>query len=288
MGSEPFHFIVGPDKKTFYVHTELVAQNSPVLAALVRHPMEEGTKGRASLKDIDEDTFLHVIEFMYRNEYTVPGALEADVSLEPVTDRAAAIESEFDMETPVQPPIDEEELILFLSGSRKKHKKKDVEHNWFGPNDGPVASKKEQLWLEFKGRSTTSLGDTWKPRSNWDRPSEDWTDVLLCHARLYVFANRYQMEALQTMAARRLRLTLSEFTLHASRVPDIVALLKYTYENTMEYDDGDRMDFLRRLVSDYVVCHLDSIMPNRDFQALLQGPSSLAKDLLTNIVQNLY
>src|ERR1700733_507674 len=72
ISSHPFRFLIGPDKKTFYIHTELVAQHSSTLGALVSGPMAEAKENCAILEDVDEGTFVRFAEYMYTNDYSVP------------------------------------------------------------------------------------------------------------------------------------------------------------------------------------------------------------------------
>ena len=70
--SRPFHFVVGEESTCFYAHTDLIAQQSPTLAALVTGGMKEANGGCARLDDVDSDTFSRFLEFVYTGDYTVP------------------------------------------------------------------------------------------------------------------------------------------------------------------------------------------------------------------------
>ncbi|KAG6176274.1 hypothetical protein E4U27_005334 [Claviceps purpurea] len=58
MSSKAFEFLVGPDKKPFIIHSELVASLSPVLERLVKGNMEEAQKGSVVWEHVDEQTFI--------------------------------------------------------------------------------------------------------------------------------------------------------------------------------------------------------------------------------------
>ena len=109
--------------------------------------------------------------------------------------------------------------------------------------------------------------EPWKPRQNKES-CEDYTQVFLCHACLYVISDRYCIEPLQELALQKLRLTLSTFILFNERVSDIVELVQYTYAHTMEHEEG--IDKLRSLVMDYVVCQMEAIVEDKNFITLLQ------------------
>ena len=114
---------------------------------------------------------------------------------------------------------------------------------------------------------------------------EDYTEVFLCHARLYVFADVYHVEALKALALYKLRRTLAKFYLYPERVPDVVLLLQYAYSHTMDHEES--IDELRDLVTDYAVCVIEVIAQDPDLQALLSDRGALAKDLVTKLLNRL-
>ena len=75
------------------------------------------------------------------------------------------------------------------------------------------------------------------PRSNM-HPQENYTEVFLSHARLYVFAEKYDIQPLKKLSRQKLQHTLAIYTLYPERVGDITTLLKYVYVNTAETIDG--------------------------------------------------
>ena len=127
--------------------------------------------------------------------------------------------------------------------------------------------------------------EPWEPRQNKES-CEDYTQVFLCHARLYVFSDRYGIEPLLELTQQKLRLTLSTFNLFDERVSDIIELVRYTYEHTMEHEEG--IDKLRSLVMDYVTCQMEAIVKDKDFITMLQEPGALAKDLVLKSLRRLF
>ena len=79
----PFLFSVGPEKKEFTVHSALVAQQSPTLAALVNYGMKESLEGYASLPQHDVETFVRFIEYTYTGDFESP---MFDISIRPKED----------------------------------------------------------------------------------------------------------------------------------------------------------------------------------------------------------
>ena len=87
---------------------------------------------------------------------------------------------------------------------------------------------------------------------------KDYTDVLLSHAQLYVFAEKYYIPILQTLVIENLQQVLIIFTLYAERTKDIIALLRYVYTNTKE-SNGVSKD-LRTLIIYYVGYEMDILI----------------------------
>ncbi|KEF62735.1 uncharacterized protein A1O9_00708 [Exophiala aquamarina CBS 119918] len=147
-----------------------------------------------------------------------------------------------------------------------------------------ATTKKETLWNSFTSRARLKALSPWEPDTSPDADL-DFSPVLLSHARLYVFADRFKTSPLRQLTLDRLRLTLSRFDLFSERTDAIVGLLEYTYKKTE--DSEDDLDKLRELVIDYVACHVENLTENRAFLHLLQEPGSLCKDLMLKVLQRL-
>lgn len=113
---------------------------------------------------------------------------------------------------------------------------------------------------------------------------EDYTDVFLAHAQLYVFADRYDVEGLQRLSLSKLHDTLVKFNLYSERVADVVTLLKYTYQHTS--NRTEQIDELRSLVIGYVCCRSDKLLSIEAFRNELnvQNPASL--DLIDQMLKD--
>jgi hypothetical protein len=274
IGSHPFRFLIGPDKKTFYVHTGLVAQHSSALGALVSGPMAEAKESCAILEDVDEGTFVRFVEYMYTNDYSVPDPVIVQTASNSTFENGQdGTEETAVPDEPLASPIEEYDWSF-----SKKDKKKNK-----GSKGNPW-HRKDQLWSEFTEKAYVRHREPWEPRQNKES-SEDYTQVFLCHARIYVFSDRYCIEPLQELARQKLRLTLSTFILFSERVSDIVELVQYTYAHTMEHEEG--IDKLRSLVMDYVICQMEAIVKDKNFITLLQEPGALAKDLVLKSLRRL-
>jgi hypothetical protein len=280
IGSRPFRFLIGPDKKTVYVHTELVVQHSSALAALVSGRMAEAKESCAFLEDVDEGTFVRFVEYMYTSDYSVPDPVIVQMASDSTFENG-----QDGIEEPT--PIDES---IWFSSKKDKKKKASKGNPWHTevPEEAVAEypqheCKKDRLWSEFR-EAHVRHHEPWEPRQNKES-CEDYTQIFLCHARLYVFSDQYCIEPLHELTLQKLRLTLSTFILFNERVSDIVELIQYTYAHTMEHEEG--IDKLRSLVMDYVICQMEAIVENKGFITMLQEPGALAKDLVLKSLRRL-
>lgn len=296
IGSHPFRFFIGPDKKTFYVHTDLVVQHSSALAALVSGRMAEAKESCAFLEDVDEGTFVRFVEYMYTNDYSVPDPVIVQMTSDSASENGQdGIEETAAVDEPQPTPIHEDDWSFGMLSSKKdaKKKKKASKSNPWHMEEVPVEDapipeleypqrecKKDRLWSEFMEKAHVKHHEPWEPRQNTES-CEDYTQVFLCHARLYVISDRYCIEPLQELALQKLRLTLSTFILFSKRVSDIIELVQYTYAHTMEHEEG--IDKLRSLV----ICQMEAIVKDKNFITMLQEPGALAKDLVLKSLRRL-
>ncbi|KAG6153124.1 hypothetical protein E4U37_003206 [Claviceps purpurea] len=72
MSSKAFEFLVGPEKKPFIIHSELVASLSPVLERLVKGELKEAQKGSVVWEHVDEQTFIRFSQYAYMRTYEYP------------------------------------------------------------------------------------------------------------------------------------------------------------------------------------------------------------------------
>jgi hypothetical protein len=70
LATEPFKFIVGPGKKEFLIHKDIVGRLSATLNTLVNGQMKEAAEGCVVLDDVDEDIFMRFAQFAYTGSYT--------------------------------------------------------------------------------------------------------------------------------------------------------------------------------------------------------------------------
>ena len=244
---------------------------------MVGGPMSEAKDRCLLLDDVEEDTVALVLDFMYRGDYKVP---EPEI-LPKQSDVPDDISSDADRDGDVN-----DDWNLPDKRSKKKPKSTNL---WVGETlnedfEGDNVRKKDQVWNAFIKQACVHHVKPWEPRST-NKSREDYTKVFLCHAKLYVFSDRYGIHSLRDLTLQKLRLTLSRFTLHTDRVPDVVELIKYTYSNTVDHEEG--MDVLRSLVLEYAICNLEHILKDETFRTMLVQEGVFAREVVERLLRRL-
>ena len=147
------------------------------------------------------------------------------------------------------------------------------------PEPQPSVSSKTSLKESFYSRKYETRQHTItipSPRSN-QGPTENYTPVFLSHAHLYVFAGKYDIFPLQTLALENLHMTLEKFTLHPERTGDIFELLRYIYGHQEFTWQGGEM---REMLKGYIGFEMDVLMKDRAFRALLKEEGELLDDFV--------
>lgn len=146
-------------------------------------------------------------------------------------------------------------------------------------------TKKEILWRSFIREAHPKVIPPWEPDTS-AVDDLDFAPVLLSHAKLYAFSDRFEIYDLRQLVLEKLRLTLSRFDLVSERSDAVAQLLRYAYESTFTQMKGSDEDPnpLRELVIDYVTCHVESLVQDRLFLDILQEQGPLAKDLVQKLL----
>ncbi|KAL8728824.1 MAG: hypothetical protein Q9166_005141 [cf. Caloplaca sp. 2 TL-2023] len=213
------------------------------------------------MEDVDLPTFVRFLEWTYNDTYT---AAIPDHESSPSGIALAE-------DNPDQCYVVESPLEWGSTKKKKKHKGNtelgsfDFDHNsMFGP------TSRDGLRQAFIARSYTGSQPALPvPRARRNKnENESYQDVFLCHAQLYVFAEKWKVSKLKTLALENLHETLTHFTLYEKRTPDIVTLLRYVYQNTQPPEKTEN-EPLRALLTDYIGFEMDTLIKDADFKTLM-------------------
>ncbi len=262
----------------------------------------EAKEGFATIKDVDEGTFVRFIEWAHKGYYTA-GEFKA-VEIDPP--RTSGNQDSVDVAIASQEeshsnwghdevaPVEDDEYntgweynTKRLSYKKDKKGKRAVEYFEQSRLDIP-AERRNELKKAFIRRKYTVRQDVSQippPRRN-QSPEEDYTDVFLSHARLFVFADLYDIQPLRKLALEELHAVLAIYTLYQMRTGDIVALLRYGYGNPSEPREG--LEEMRTLMTQYMGYEMDTLIEDEDFRDLvIENGGPLLSDLLTMVGRRL-
>lgn len=299
-GSVPFKFIV--DGNPFYIHAELTSLHSKPLDRMMNNGMAEPCGGVAELKEVDQGTFARFIEWAYKGYYSAPSFSLQAVSPSPAkwsnslfssgNDHMKANSTEDDMAPPC--PVEDPNLADWGWASNFRGKKKKSAGNSVWPTEAfstadhqSKSSKRafKQSFLERKNTVRRNAIDIPPPRAN-QKAEEDYTEILLCHARMYVFAEQFDIQLLKSLAFEELQATLAIFTLYVARTGDIIALLRYVYSETGPSTDG--VEDLRTLLIHYVDYEIDTLMKDEEFnEVMVENGGPLLGDVVSMLAKRI-
>ena len=297
--SAPFKFII--DGNPLYIHAELVSRNSKPLDRMINGYMSEAQKGFAVIKDVDEGTFVRFIQWAYNGYYEAekfkidspradPAWLEEKMAKKPDLEELPSNKEASVVEiTDEEPDIDTSTRGLRRFGSRKEStvRRRNVAEV-IAINVGvssPSRRELKELFINREPKVRQQAISICPPRPN-KASNEDYTEVFLSHARVYVFAEEFDIQSLKALALDELHGTLQNFDLHPERTGDIIALLRYVYANTGE--PMDDVEDMRTVLTDYVGFEMDILMRDRNFRDLMiEDGGPLLGDFLKMVEQRL-
>ncbi|KAL6890846.1 hypothetical protein GGI43DRAFT_208445 [Trichoderma evansii] len=263
--SPPFTFVVGPDQKEHTIHAALVAHQSAALAALINGGMKESIERRVIWKEISEEVFIRFSQFVYTGDYDEVPPSEREVkAVTPcrVAPSRVIYPSRFS-------GLDVD-LHLLRGNPRSRGSK----------NNG--VEEKRPLWDRFLELYPLPPS---RPAFTPPSASYDYTDVFLCHTRMYIFADYYGIDPLQILALHKLRLALIPFTLYVENCSDIIQLVRNCFEQTV--DKGGQVDRLRSLVCLYTACKVEDLWTNPEFRDLTKTLPDFSEGLITAMLEQL-
>ena len=310
--SAPFKFIV--EGQPFFVHSGLIAHVSKPLDRLINLEMKEKQQGYAVLEDVTAATFDRFLEWASKGYYT-PSPPSVDLGSEEEDEDHSDRKSEEQVpQEPVETIVEEtnaplpgdrpsNEPVLELSATDEER----FDNDWgdFGISSGFQKSNNRPWKTDFpgwKGSRTERRENMRKafhsrqpvvrrnhinippPRKNLNK-SEDYTQVFLCHAQLYVFADLQDIQELRDLALDELHAVLAVFDLYEERTRDIISLLRYAYANSGQCWLGESM---RNILTNFVGVEMDVLMCDRDFrEAILENGRDMLDDFMGVVMERI-
>lgn len=230
-----------------------MAHQSDALNALVNGEWKESKEKCAVWEKFDEETFLRFSQFAYTGAYD--GAKPQKRKVE-------------------HPPPDP---------GNENNKRPDPPQRFMSLSPPYLnMSKRELLWDRFGSLFQKPFVPSTQKVNG---PQDDYADVFVSHAQMYVFADYHGISDLQGLSLRNLRHELVHFELYPEGVSDIVQLVDYCFNNTA--NKGGQADQLRKLVCIYTACKLEDLWVNDEFKKLVDTLPELPGDLLSELMHRL-
>ncbi|KAI1415073.1 hypothetical protein F5Y13DRAFT_197073 [Hypoxylon sp. FL1857] len=239
MASEPFKFLVGPNRKEYFIHKEAFIAISPVLRVLITGRMREAREGVAVWEDVEECHFLNLCEFAYFGKYTAPRMKDA----------------------PLTTPL--------------PYRPEGEAENVYGDHGRKTLLVLDNFARRFFDKYKSPRGDSIEYKRNgigW----RDGTEYFLRHANMYILGDRYDVETLRAEALFHIAKGLANTHDTWDNIPAFAKLARLTYSNTREHDQ--LRELLSKYVSlrgDDLFLHPDiESLRNEypDFESDIMGP----------------
>ncbi len=283
--SKLVQFVVGPQKKEYHVHSTALLSLSKPLDCLLNGQMEEAVNGRVLWDDIDEGTFSRFIQWAYTHGYGDPKLkILSDTSSIDTADGIKTNQETGTTSTIGQDSDTDTEGGSFYSLITPMENFSPPKHpSWPKPPDyGQCNNCQRTIHI---CRTCT------KPRRvlmvevllNWikdlqytegayestlpNEKREDYSEVFLAHARLYVLADKYDIPKLGSLDMCELWAILRRFILYPDCVGDIIVLISYAFNAFSKSAEDNE---LCRMLVYYSACIYESLIKHNDFKLLVE------------------
>lgn len=238
LNSPTFTFQIGPQKKDFVLHYGAISRVSRPLTALMNQGTHQRQNAAIWLQPERVETFEKFCQFLYTGDYSMAS--------------------------------DSNEGNGTGWGT--------TEGPHWNPNFEAPYTYASDPWAAFQDMTFTPGDPFLTPGYGWSNNTTQRVSetALLTHARVFVFAERFNVDDLGNLALGKLHNSLCTFPLRVANAEDIVELLKFCYQDMELVGMGP----MRELVTRYVACKVHLLADYPSFKRLVQSPSTVAWDLI--------
>ena len=151
-------------------------------------------------------------------------------------------------------------------------------------------------WNSFQAREIGALGMSHQKLQDYLKnvvPMDEISYRIVTHAKLFIFADIYDIPSLRALCLHKLHRDLLHFRLQDDSILDLVACIDYIYENTTDEgghvgEDSDvKSCDLRELVISFAACHAELLKESKNFQDLLYLGGNFVQDYICALVKRL-
>merc|ERR1712000_384699 len=274
--TKSLRFVIGHNKTEYTIHTGLLPPLSASLTALAYGELKRSPDGCVTLAEIDKDVFLRFMQFLYTGTYM---SFRHDEKEEPskqtgaVPQTTPSVSEELTDQTVKAIPIGLGQSPSPCATNSTTHRPSsaDSSHSTTLFGGGQISDQAgfSKPASQVLGTATTTGGllvvqsndslsvlfsASTKPLLSLVGPSAQMVVVRLAarsgHARIWVFANRFDITALMDLASSRLVLELAQCDIWPSSfVSEFGDLVRYVYKNCPAGECR-----LTQIVAQYAAC----------------------------------
>ncbi|KAL8938836.1 MAG: hypothetical protein Q9216_003675 [Gyalolechia sp. 2 TL-2023] len=273
--SKVFEIVVGPSAESFYAHADALAK-SVVLRETVQGPWRENLESKLEWPDWEATIVSKFLERLYTNDYKCPGPVKVCETMptllssaeakgkssaeSPVPEDDHVIQAAVDEPPPVPAayPLDDGYKFMPMFGMPRPESP-DKEGTSARSTIRPLTRIEDLTWhgcRNLKRSSAAAEFDWWMGHQPRQSDKLDYEITLMTHAKLYVMACFYQLDALQDMSWERLKAVLVSVGKPGPRTPiigNLVALIHDVYQETGQNNQAEEP--LRMLVTSFAAIH---------------------------------
>lgn len=279
---------MGSDKRGFTASSALIAHQSPALRKLVDGDFGEARNASATLNWADENTFTRFIQYVYTGDYdaTDDGAVSALVDVKHVPKPAAEVQEPepvtslkrgrpgTETQRPEAPKVPRLEKT---GGGRVKERRVSQYKENYG-QDNTIEPERRRLWDRFIQAANPFKKDSFKASMDLEK---DCSQIFLCHAKMYVFADYYGISRLMDLSREKLGHLLialtTEMKFHGRRLADFVHLVQYCY-------DEPAPEALQSFIMMYTAYHANLLWKDAQFRDLVEADGEVAFPFIKEIM----
>ena len=236
---------------------------------MINGEMSEAQRGYAVLEETEQNTFDRFVQWMYKGFYEPGEPFDRPPAKSSQGKKAITVENfiSSDLERLTSRVDDKSEVGVFSAKKRLKKAKYEIESQIEIPKS--KFTSRDELKVTFLRRKPVARRTCIdiRPQRPNEKSNEDYSEVFLSHAQLYVFAEKYDIQDLKMLALDNLHDVLTVYTLYEERTGDIITLLRYVSENTGEPVEGN--EDLRTLLGLYVGFEMDMLMKDEGFRNVM-------------------
>lgn len=247
--------------------------------------MSEAKAGEVTMLDVDVKTFVNFSQWLYTRCYDVLYSEGVSQLCQQRRNKPEDRPRPWNYGLSAKESKDKEKTMRLLGMWQHRITYEDSEEfNTVScsPHKPVHCGRKKDMWKAFIQPSSLTLAPP--PRKSSREITVDWSEVLLSHARLYCFADKYGIISLRKLCSDAVRVALIDFECEGDQMDVLVQMIYYTMENTPPTTPPDDSS-LRTIVLDFTVIVFEALIERESFKELLHMNNDLSVELLTLVTK---